>query len=167
MRSPTDERNVAITQAQLDYERAKRKRNGSSGEPEEDVSRRFAIVPSDVACDVEHCPAKSAPTVSQSQLDSIGERTGWRRLPVTLGLLVAIVVGAAGALVWAQGQSDRLERKRDKALLTHSVSETAHPGIRAAVRTAEQRLSRRIDKLEQASAARHQAVMQALQRRRR
>ncbi len=100
----------------------------------------LAIIDTD-KCQQDGCPGSDAKPMAVDR---------WRSIPLTVGLLVALIAGAASVLVFLESRNDRSIAARKASIEAHSHSEQSHPGIRTAIKDSEQRIMRRIDRFETA-----------------
>lgn len=147
-RSPTDERNRAITQAQIDYERARTAAASNNGNG---PARQAAIADKAGA---QYCSADGCGGVAVITPDAA-------RRPVSLAVLISLVVGAATLLGGWIALDGHLREARAAALRDHSTSSAAHPDIRSAVVRAAGRIEAQLQSQRQ-EARQHQERVEAM-----
>ena len=151
VRSPTDERNQAISAAQIEYER-KRRENGGAG---------WSLVREADCADHEDCPVRQGKgrAVTAQQVEALTDDEA-RGRPVSLGLLAMLFALCAAVLGGWVALESRLGAARARALAAHSTASTSHPDLRAASVAArqqarEERLAIRADLRELTGLLRH------------
>ena len=69
----------------------------------------------------------------------------WRRVPLTLGLVIAIIVGVAWFVDVLHGHDETLRVERVRLMSQHNRDDQAHPGIRRQLGDMERRMTKRVE----------------------
>jgi hypothetical protein len=139
----TNDQNVAIKAAITKARQQRAEAGTEKGKTLDDFTG--PVIVSGGTCSHDQCKAAEGIPLNQNAAPD------WKRTPLTISLLIALLLGGGWIVNAMSTLSDRLDQDRSKAITAHGHDERAHPGIRTEIsklRTEVSNQSRNIGKLD-------------------